>query len=227
MPFMKTFFRSVLLAPLLGGLAGCCANSANTCDDLQADSLYLALAYNKVDGDTVNVSFTRAELDTVYLQRYAPARPAQPAVGTQPAQPAQPEGTPSASVSIVRASRLVTDSARVRRLRAAKLTPSTTLIISNTVPFSPSTTGGKLNAYNYILTIADRSVKPRKTYVYKLTNIVLQGRYEADGCTTCYENTKKEVTLTGLTTHLPFPATETTVSNGVKVPVPLRISKLD
>jgi len=218
---MKTFFRSALLAPLLGGLAGCCANNANTCDDLQADSLYLTLAYNKVDGDTVNVSFTRAELDTVYLQRYAPARPA------TATQAAQPEGTPSAPVSIIRASRLVTDSARVRRLRAAKLTPSTTLIISNTVPFSPSTTGGKLNAYNYILTIADQSVKPRKTYVYKLTDIVLRGQYEADGCTTCYENTSKGFILTGLQTHLFFPATETNVLNGVKVPVPLLITKRD
>jgi len=224
---MNLLFRGAACAPLLALLAGCCANNANTCDDLQEDSLFLVLANNRVNADTVKVSFTRAELDTVYLQRFTPAAPARPATNTLPAIAAQPEGAPSAPISIVRNRQTTANSALLRKLRAGNLTAINTLVISNTNPFGPSSAGGKLSAYGYILTVEDRSVKPRTTYRYRLDNIVLQGRYEADGCTTCYENTKKVVQLTGKTTPPPFDATEINVDakNNVKVPVPLIITK--
>lgn len=226
---MKLFFRGAACAPLLALLAGCCANNANTCDDLQEDSLYLVLAAApSTDG------FTQQELDTVYLQRFAPARPATLATTTLPAQPAQSQGALSASVNIVRAQQHITDSARVRRLRAAQLNPATTIIISNTVPFSPSATGGKLNAYNYVLTVHDLSVKGAPTYVDTLTQIQFKGRYNADGCTTCYENTQKTLVLkgnfvqaNGSKTVRPLDVTETEVKNGVKVPIPIIITKRD
>jgi hypothetical protein len=74
--------------------------------------------------------------------------------------------------------------------------------------------------------VEDRSVKPRTTYKFRLDTIVLQGQYEADGCTTCYENTKKEFRLIGTQTRA-VDATERDVKNDIKVPVPILITKLD
>lgn len=215
---MNLLFRGAACAPLLALLAGCCANNANTCDDLQEDSLFLVLDPG---------SFTTQELDTVYLQRFTPAAPARPATNTLPPIAAQPEGAPSAPISIVQNRQTTANSALLRKLRAGNLKAASTIVISNTNPFGPSSAGGKLSAYGYILTVEDRSVKPRTTYRYRLDNIILQGRYEADGCTTCYENTKKVVQLTGKTTPPPFDATENNMKDDVKVPVPLIITKND
>jgi len=215
---MNLLFRGAACAPLLALLAGCCANNANTCDDLQEDSLFLVLD---------PTSFTSQELDTVYLQRFTPAAPARSATGTLPTIPAQPEGPPSAPISIVQNRQTLVNSGLLRKLRAGNLQAASTIVISNTNPFGPSSAGGKLSANGYILTVEDRSVKPRTTYRYRLDNIVLQGRYEANGCTTCYENTKKVVQLTGKTTPPPFDATEKNRKDDVKVPVPLIITKND
>ena len=227
---MKTFFRFAALSPLLGLLAGCCANNANTCDDLLADSLYLVLkdkADASIPGDMSY--FTQEELDTVYLQRYAPAMPANP-TATPPTK-AQPAGALSDPVVIVRAqqTRASLNSALARKLAAANLLP-TTIVISNNTPFPTSTTGGKLSAYNYVLTVQDRSTKIRQAYVFTLKNITLQGRYDADGCTTCYENTLKTVLRQGPNspkTDSTLTVTETQTKNGVKVPVRILITKLD
>jgi hypothetical protein len=225
---MKTFLRCAALAPLLALVAGCCANNACDCDDLQADSLFLVLKdASKSSSPTDTTYFSTAQLDTVYLQRYAPATPARPANGATPAQPAQPEGALSDPVSIVRAQQTKVNTALLRKLNRAtpRLSPDSTIVISNTTPFAPSITGGKLNAYNYVLTVQDRSVKPRRTYTYKLVNIMLQGQYNADGCCTCYENSKKQFTLIGRNTRT-IDVTESG-SGADKAPVPVSISKLD
>jgi hypothetical protein len=225
---MKTFLRCAALAPLLALVAGCCANNANNCDDLQADSLFLVLKdASKSSSPTDTTYFSTAQLDTVYLQRYAPATPARPANGATPAQPAQPEGALSDPVSIVRAQQTKVNSVLLRKLNRAtpRLSADSTIVISNTTPFAPSITGGKLSAYNYVLTVQDRSVKPRRTYTYKLVNIMLQGQYNADGCYTCYENSKKQFTLIGRNTRT-IDVTESG-SGANKAPVPVSISKLD
>ncbi len=221
---MTTLLRCAALAPLLALAAGCCANNTCNCDDLQADSIFLVLKdapSASIPNDTTY--FTAAQLDTVYLQRYVPAKPADNT--TSPATPAQPEGALSDPVTIVRAQQTTVNSALLRKLSKAQLDAKTTIVISNATPFAPSTTGGKLNAYNYVLTVQDRSVSPRRTYTYKLTNINLQGKYEADGCCTCYENAQKRFTLTGRTTRT-VDVTESG-SGADKAPVPVRISKLD
>lgn len=223
---MNLFLRGAACAPLLALVASCCANSANTCDDLYADSLYLVLANNITNADTVATSFTRAELDTVYLQRYTTAKAAVPANGATPAVPAAAAAY-SDPVSIVQAQQTTINSALKERLKAAGFATSNTLVISNNAPFAPSTTGGKLSAYGYILKIHDLSVKNAATYVDTLTQIQLQGRYNADGCTTCYENTQKTVVRKGKHMTQPFNVTETTVQGTIKVPVPLPITKLD
>ena len=166
---MNTLFRCLALSPLLALVAACCANSPCNRDDLQADSLYLTLSSRLTSPDTVNVSFTRSELDTVYLRRYSDST-----VVTDP-------------VLLLRTQRR--DAALAAILLNAKL-DANTIVISNTTPFAPSTTGGKLNAYNYLLTVHD-GVKGAKTYNFRLTDIMLTGAYEADGCCTYYHNTKK------------------------------------
>lgn len=223
---MTTIFRCAAFAPLLALVAGCCANNECNCDDLQADSLYLVLKDAPSTGAAADTSyFTEAQLDTVYLQRYATATPERPATATTPLIPAQPEGALSAPVSIIRARQTTVNSALQRRLNLASL-PPTTLVISNNTPFAPGTTGGKLNAFNYRLTVQDRSVRaPRRTYSFTLDNIGLQGQYAGDGCCTCYENTKKQFRLVGRATRI-IDVTETG-SRENKTPVPVIISKLD
>jgi hypothetical protein len=219
---MNIFLRGAVCAPLLALVAGCCANNANNCDDLQADSLYLVL-----NNDTTSPSgFSASELDTVYLQRYTPARAAIARNGATPAVPAAAAAY-SDPVSIVQAQRPIVTNALKIRLDKAGLSARNTLVISNTAPFTPSTSGGKLSAYSYILKIHDRAVKNAPTYVDTLKQIQLQGRYNADGCTTCYENTQKTVVRKGLNTTTTFNVTETTVQDGIKVPVPIPITKLD
>lgn len=219
---MTTFLRRAALAPLLALVAGCCANDACDCDDLQADSLFLVLANNRVNADTVRTSFTRAELDTVYIQRYAPERPA---TSTTPLQPA---GILSDPVAIVRAQQSVINSALLRKLNKATppLAPSATIVISNTAPFAPGTTGGKLSAYNYVVTVQDRSTLTRPAYVYNIENITLQGQYNTNGCCTCYENSRKEFRLRGPRNTRLVDVTETG-SGANKAPVPVSITKLD
>lgn len=186
---MKTLLRCAALAPLLALVAGCCANNANNCDDLYADSLYFTLK-SKPSGPNDTLYFSAAQLDTVYLQRYTPARLAVRASGSTPAAPAT-AATYSDPVNIIRARQSIGINSGLRaRLRRAGLS-DTTLVISNTTPFAPSTTGGKLSAYRYLLTIQDKSVAPRRTYLFDLDSIQLKGQYNADGCTTCYENTLK------------------------------------
>jgi hypothetical protein len=178
---MTPFLRGAACASLLALVAGCCANSVNTCDDLYADSLYFQF-------DTG--SFTKAELDTVYLQRYTPARAAIPASGSTPAVPAT-VASYSDPINIIRAKQSAGLTSRLRaRLKEASLNDST-LVISNNSPFSPSITGGKLNAYRYLITVQNKPVRPNQTYQFAVDSIQLEGRYNADGCTTCYENTKK------------------------------------
>jgi hypothetical protein len=221
---MNLLFRGAVCAPLLALLGGCCANNTNNCDDLQADSLFLV----PVTDPATAGSFTSQELDTVYLQRYAPATPARAATATRPVPiPAQPKGALSAPVNIVKAQQANTPAALRRKLDAAGLTPANTIVISNTTPFGPSTAGGKLNAYNYVLTIHDRSVKGAPTYADTLVQIEFQGQYTADGCNTCYENTQKTFVLKGQRTTRTIDATEKEVLKDVKVPVPIPITKLD
>jgi hypothetical protein len=168
---MKTLFRCLALTPLLALVAACCANSPCNRNDLQADSLYLTLSSGATSPDTVNVSFTRSELDTVYLRRYIPTD----------------STTVTDPVLLLRKQKR--DATIAATLKRAKL-DSTTLVISNTAPFPPSNTSGKLNAYNYLLTVHD-GAKGAKTYNFRITNIVLVGNYEAKGCCTYYNNTMK------------------------------------
>ncbi|MDJ0364014.1 hypothetical protein QMK33_02530 [Hymenobacter sp. H14-R3] len=164
---MKTLVRCLVLFPLLA-LAACCANTQCNRDDLQADSLYLTLKSAPVGDKTI---FTETELDTVYLQRYSIA---DSTVITDPQL-------------LIRGQQR--DASIIAKLKDAGL-DANTLVISNITPFAPSTTGGKLSDYNYLLTVHD-GAKGSMLYKFRITDIVLKGNYEADGCCTYYHNTKK------------------------------------
>ena len=180
---MKNLLRFLPLSPLLVLAAGCCANSDNNCRDTLEDSLYFTLNDDPSKGN----AFTPAELDTVYLLRFNPLT----------------AGRNYDSIPL-------TDTLRARQqkrtpLLAQKLKDAgldtkktNTIVLSNAFPFVPGTTGGKLSSYYYSLVIKDKSVKPTPTYTFPINQILLKGRYNADGCNTCYQNTLKQARVSGV-----------------------------
>ncbi len=189
---MKNPLRFLPLSPLLVLAAGCCANNACNCQDTLEDSIYLTLN----DDPTKGKAFTAAELDTVYLLRYNPLT----------------AGRNYDSIPLTRA--LLIHQQRHTPLLAQKLilagidtskggkdyptrTPNT-IVLSNTFPFAPGTTGGKLSSYYYSLVVKDKSVKPTQTYTFAINQINLKGQYNADGCCTCYKNILKQARVNGV-----------------------------
>lgn len=208
---MNSFFRCLALSPLLALVAACCSNTACNRDDLRADSIYLT--FDRTSPDSVatspgmaTTSFTQAEIDTVYLQRYG-------------LKDSTLLGDAATLVSAQPRPALTT------LLKSVNL-DTRTLVISNLAPFPPSSTGGKLNAYNYRLTVKDGN-KGARAYIFYIENIQLTGNYEADGCCTYYRNTKKtfQVHRKALTTSTPFDATETALTETGGVPVPFILHK--
>lgn len=200
---MKNTPRLLLLVPALL-LAGCCANDACNCDDLLADAIYF-----KLDPQ----SFRPSDADTVYLFQYSTTNQVR-AVD---------------SVRLVR-HQLATN---IRSYNLAHSTniDTTLIILSNTAPFSPRSTGGKFSQYNYVLSVpkgdslyaAAGSLLPRPVYMYRIANVTIKGQYQADGCCTCYQNTKKTFSVNGGAT---FDATENSGSGGKGGnPVPLVLHK--
>lgn len=181
---MKNPLRFLPLSPLLVLAAGCCANNACNCQDTLEDSIYLTLNDDPAKGK----AFTKAELDTVYLLRYNPltaGRNYDSIPLTDTLRILQQQRTP-----------LLAD----RLTRAGLSTKKTnTIVLSNTSPFAPGTTGGKLSSYYYSLVVKDKSVKQTPTYTFAINQINLKGQYNADGCCTCYKNILKQANVNGNT----------------------------
>lgn len=164
-------FLGLLLAPLLVLLAGCCANNPCDCNDSLADSLFFAF----------EPSFTKTELDTVYISRRSIANPTQ-----------APDSLPLPIIT----RRPTTLTAQIdsgnQRLYGL-------VVISNNAPFSQTTTNGNLSRYTYRLSIPRDAPagSPRTFYTYRISDIKLTGSYLANGCCTCYRNSLKLVRVTG------------------------------
>ncbi len=138
----------------------------NTCNcDQLADAIRLHLNVSDTTGATP-AGFRLSEVDTIRLVRYRlPA----------------PNVTPTNPDTVV--------------LTRPKSRANDNIIISNTAPFGASGTL-KVNAYHYALLLTEKSRKaPVVRQRYDLTGIHLEGRYQADGCCTCYENTAKTAQL--------------------------------
>ncbi|GAA3956364.1 hypothetical protein [Hymenobacter algoricola] len=75
------------------------------------------------------------------------------------------------------------DSVLLTRSRATTHRP---IIINNAQPLAPNGTR-KLNQYRYVIRLSGQNRQ------YSFDQIQLDGRFEADGCCTCYRNTQKIV----------------------------------
>ena len=188
----KFFSRSLALLPVLL-LAGCCANNPCDCQDLLEDALYF-----KFDN-----TFTAADIDTVYLSRYAGG------YGL----------VPLTQATLVRTTRL--PYAVHRKLVAAGLDTANTIVLANNYPFTPGSTGGKISQYTYLLQVRHADTartapasQPHPLRTYSIGLIRLAGQYTGDGCCTCYQNTRKTVVLNGQ--HL-----DQTETSGQPIPIVL------
>ncbi len=68
-----------------------------------------------------------------------------------------------------------------------------TVVINNAVPFPQSGTR-KLDQYDYKIYLGARRM-PRKSF--QITNVVVEDEFVSDGCCTCNENLRKELTVDG------------------------------
>ena len=164
---MKNILRSLLLTPVLL-LAGCCANNVCDCQDLLADALYLRF-------DTSgNGRFTTADVARVYLLRYPTTNPRRP--------------LDSATIVTTQAR----DSLLTHKLALAQITAKIPVVVlSNTAPFGV-TSSGKFSQYYYTLRVRKPNAARRDSvFDFNIGAATLTGRYQADGCCTCYENTRK------------------------------------
>ncbi len=197
----NTFLRRLSVFAMCLALAGCCANDVCNCQDELADALFFRFNYTrkrKLDVSNKTIGFNASDIDTIRISRTN-------------VLPAALQGPGKDTLGFVRQTDVVTV---VRQLDTSKFpgdtiimtevpytyTNGTTtilkeqdiLVINNASPFASSSTT-KLNAYTYrIQPIKNR--QPLATYY--ITGIDLKGRYNANGCCTCYENTGKTYTLT-------------------------------
>ncbi|RZL06892.1 MAG: hypothetical protein EOO62_18035, partial [Hymenobacter sp.] len=149
-------FLGLLLAPLLVLLAGCCANNPCDCNDSLADSLFFAF----------DKSFTRTELDTVYVSRTV-----RPTI-SNPNPTSVPETLP-----LPRKSRVPTT--LTAQINFNKQDTTGLVVISNNAPFSQSSTSSNLKGYEYTLRIQQDAPKGSVPtyYTYTITGIDLVGSY--------------------------------------------------
>ncbi|MGI4867645.1 MAG: hypothetical protein ACRYFZ_27240 [Janthinobacterium lividum] len=182
---------------IMAALSGCCANNVCNCNDALADALSFRVNYtrHRQYNGTAAITFSASDVDT--LRIYRTTRP-----------PANAKDT----LSFVRSTDSVTV-ARVARPSSTSpadtviYTPTTTsagttlveqdvVVINNTSPFA-STSTTKLSGYTYRIGVISNASRRRKPLaIYYITNVQLQGRFNGNGCCTCYENTGKTYTLT-------------------------------
>jgi hypothetical protein len=196
-----TFLRRLAVFATCLALAGCCANDTCNCQDALADALSFRFNYTPHRQRGANnrfSSFNAQDIDTIRIYRQSIIPP-----------------TLRDTIGFIRQ----TDSITVVRQLDTRTSPGDTLIatqvlstsannitttlqnqdlivINNASPFATRGTT-KLDAYTYrIGVLRSRAGRRKPSPIYYITNIQLQGRYDANGCCTCYENTAKTYTLT-------------------------------
>lgn len=182
-------------------LAGCCANDTCDCQDNLADALSFRFNYTlhrQLNASGKFSSFNAQDIDTIRIYRRS----------VLPATLRDTIGfvRQNDSVTVVRqldtqtspgdtliATRVLSTSANNT---TTTLTNQDLIVINNAAPFA--TRGStKLDSYTYrIGVLRSRAGRRKPSPIYYITNIQLQGRYNANGCCTCYENTAKTYTLT-------------------------------
>jgi hypothetical protein len=168
---MKKFLCFLPGLAIMIALSGCCANDVCVCNDGLADALFFRYGHRVKIGTGINAS----DVDSAIVTRTA--RP-------DPKSPANTPRTDSLVVGrkvLVPRKGVITDS-MVRDI----------IIINNASPFASAGDTTKLDAYTYRITLY-KSTKPLATY--HITGVKLQGRYNTNGCCTCYQNLSKVLTL--------------------------------
>jgi hypothetical protein len=193
---MKKILCSILGLMILLALAGCCANDICLCADTGlADALQFRFNYttHRQTSGGKFISFNASDVDT--LRIYRTARNIKNISNFVAITDSVTIGRPlivnPAGDTLISTTSLVTSSSGV----ADTLKGQDIVVINNAAPF-PASGGAKLNAYTYrIALIRNRSKNRKPTYSYYLTNVFVNGFYEANGCCTCYRNTGKAFTL--------------------------------
>jgi hypothetical protein len=187
---MKKILCSIPGLLMLLALAGCCANDICNCPDTGlADALQFRFNYttHRQTSGGKFVSFNASDIDTVRIYRTS----------------LNPDITTIDSVTIGRplvinqGDTLIATTTQVASSNGGTrpVDKQDIIVINNATPFPPSG-GTKLDSYNYrISLIRNRSGNRKPTYSYYLTNIFLDGDYEANGCCSCYRNSGKAFTL--------------------------------
>lgn len=163
----------MVLALTSGLLAGCCGSVECDCGDEQADAVIFRFNPDSLATQSPR-GYRSADVDTVLLVRY-------------PLDTAQ---------------RPRLDSALFARPRRLALDSTSVIALNNARPFT-QTGRRKLNAYRYEIYLGRSRYEiyqgrsRRRQPAYTITNVQLEGRLEADGCCTCYRNTRKALTLNG------------------------------
>lgn len=207
---MLKLLSCALGSAFLLALAGCCANNPCDCQDLLADSLYFSF---KTSGTG---AFSLNEIQNVYLARYDSTK----------------LNANSDLLPLPRNQR-TTKALRSHLGDDLHIADTTGLVvISNNAPFTAASSTAKLSNYTYRLYVPQDStvagtVKKHTYTIFTLDRIRLIGRYQADGCCTCYENSFKRVRIRG--GSYPSPGNVLNVTEAGRgsnrVPVVIQLSK--
>jgi hypothetical protein len=195
-----TFLRRLSAFATCLALAGCCANDTCDCQDYLADALFFRFNYtpHRLSASGRFASFNAQDIDTIRIYRRS----------IIPSTLRDTIGYVRQldSVTVVRQLDTRTspgDTLIATRVLSTSANSSTTtlvdqdlIVINNASPFA-TRGSAKLDSYTYrIGVLRSRTGRRKPSPIYYITNIQLQGRYNADGCCTCYENTAKTYTLT-------------------------------
>jgi hypothetical protein len=217
---MKKILCSISGLLLLLALAGCCANDICLCEDTGlADALQFRFNYTthrQMSGGKF-ISFNASDIDT--LRIYRTSRKTNSTPNFVAITDSITIGRPLYITA--QGDTLISDTLRVASSSGGidKIPNQSIVTINNATPF-PASGGAKLNAYTYrIALIRNRSKNRKPTFSYYLTNVFLDGFYEANGCCSCYRNTGKAFTLAvGIpkdSTRIPVVAYDTASAKGL------------
>lgn len=90
---------------------------------------------------------------------------------------------------------LLADTVQLERTTARARQP---LILNNTTPFTQSG-NRKLDQYSYRIYLAQSRTAKTHSFDYAIDSVQLRTEYQADGCCTCFNNTRKLVYVNGST----------------------------
>ena len=166
---MLSSLRTLFLGIGAAVLSACCANNTCDCRDSLADAIAIRFALSETATPVPGVptGFRPQEIQVVKLLRYDIA-------------------TTGTAVSY--------DSVTITRNAAQA---GEAILLTHSTPFRV-VGNRRLSSFRYVIKpLGAVSAGTLPSPEYQLTNIRLDGSYEADGCCTCYRNRSKAVQVNG------------------------------